>query len=140
MKLTFTNSVLTFEQIITKNVSIWIPLLLCCLFVLVLLKPSSLSLKDFWFVDEPVKPPIEERIVLPMERKPSNYSKRIIKETIDEIDTTFQIEKIDSTSLRAQLDKENVFSEAYKYLCTCSGANKILARKPMEFANKIKLR
>lgn len=123
-------SSMNFEQSHTITVSNWIPLFLCGVFVLALLESLFLLFQKFLTKDRNGKSTIAGRNVSSLREFESIDSKRMTDEG-NFLSQRIGGEQIEMTIMRAQLDKENQFSEAFKYLCTCWPGNRILARKPI---------
>lgn len=125
-------SSMNFEQSHTITVSNWIPLFVCGVFVLALLESLFLLFQKFLTKDRNGKSTIAGRNVSSLREFELIDSKRMTND--ERFLSGFQRiggEQIEMTIMRARLDKENQFSEAFKYLCTCRPGNRILARKPI---------
>lgn len=123
-------SSMNFEQSHTITVSNWIPLFLCGVFVLALLESLFLLFQKFLTKDRIGKSTIAGRNVSSLREFESIDSKRMTNDG-NFLSQRIGGEQIEMTIMRARLDKENQFSEAFKYLCTCRPGNRILARKPI---------
>lgn len=125
-------SSMNFEQSHTITVSNWIPLFVCGVFVLALLESLFLLFQKFLTKDRNGKFAIARRNVSSLREFESIDSKRMTNDG-NFLSQRIGGEQIEMTIMRARLDKENQFSEAFKYLCTCRPGNRILARKPINF-------